>query len=93
MRDLRIRKQRVQRSQSDFQAHLTNVLPSLHVSDEIGTKKGTRRKGTRNRGCELARGKASKMPTEAPHRVGITAHLHTPQLEPVPVRIQFCGPV
>lgn len=33
------------------------------------------------------------MPTEAPHRVGIAAHLHTPQLEPVPVRIQLCGPV
>lgn len=33
------------------------------------------------------------MPTEAPHRVGITAHLHTPKLEPVPVRIQLCGPV
>lgn len=100
--DLHIRKQHIQRSQSDFQAHLPNASPHYtfqmrfvprKTTDEVGTEKATQRKGTRNRGCGLARGKASKMPTEAPHRVGIAAHLHTSQLEPVPVRIQLCGPV
>lgn len=36
--------------------------------------------------------KISKMPMEVPHRIGIAAHLHTSQLEPVPVRVELCGP-
>lgn len=27
------------------------------------------------------------------YRIGIPADLHTPQLQPAPVRIQLCGPV
>lgn len=50
------------------------------------------RKGTRNGGCGLAKQKASETPTKAPYLVGIAADLHAPQLEPVPVRIQLCGP-
>lgn len=58
----------------------------------VGTQKATQNKGTRNRGRGLAIEKTSKMPMEVPHRIGIAAHLHTPQLEPVPVRIELCGP-
>lgn len=103
MTDLHTRKQYMYRSQADFQVHLTNACPHYTFQEKekgkkkerrkaVGTQKATQNKGTRNRGRGLAIEKTSKMPMEVPHRIGIAAHLHTPQLEPVPVRIELCGP-